>query len=90
MYCTGTPYIPNHMPACYVKTLNVAVATMPVGYSVDLRWRAVWIHLICGKSRYEIAELLFMSKGSVDRYISLYQSTGTVEPRKRVMGFLVY
>ena len=49
---------------------------------VDLGWRAVWFHLICGRSRYEIADLLFMSKRSVDRYIALYQSTGTVEPRK--------
>jgi transposase len=59
---------------------------MPVGYSVDLRWRAVWLHLICGKSRCEIADLLFMSKRSVDRYIALYQSTGTVEPSKQRHG----
>ena len=58
---------------------------MPVGYSVDLRWTAVWLHLICNKSRYEIADL-FMSKRSVDRYISLYQSTGTVEPSKQHHG----
>ena len=66
--------------------MSHAIATMPVGYSVDLRWRIVWLHLICGKSRYEIADLLFMSKRSVDRYISLYQSTGTVEPRKQCHG----
>ena len=56
---------------------------MPVGYSVDLRWRAVWLHFICRKSRYEIADL-FMSKRSVDRYIALYQSTGNVEPSQAV------
>ena len=62
------------------------MCTIPVGYSVDLRWRAVWLHLICGKSRYEIANLLFMSKRSVDRYIYLYQSTGTVQPIKQRHG----
>ena len=59
---------------------------MPVGYSVDLRWRAIWLHFICGKSRHEVADLLFMSKKSVDRYISLYQSTGSVEPKKQHHG----
>lgn len=60
--------------------------TMPVGYSVDLRWRAIWLHFICGKKRLEVADLLVMSKKSVDRYISLYQSTGTVEPKKQRHG----
>ena len=55
-------------------------------YSVDLRWRAVWLHLVIGKSRGEVADLLFMSKRSVDRYISLYQSTGSVEPKKQRHG----
>ena len=59
---------------------------MPASYSVDLRWRAVWLHLVIGNTRGEVADLLFMSKRSVDRYISLYQSTGSVEPKKQCHG----
>ncbi len=33
-------------------------------------------YLICGKSRHEVAEVLFMSKRSVDRYLALYNTTG--------------
>ena len=73
-------------PSSNLNVAAVGCVTMPVGYSVDLRWRAVWLHLICGRSRYEIADLLFMSKRSVDRYIALYQSTGTVEPSKQRHG----
>lgn len=59
---------------------------MPVEYSVDLRWRAIWLHLVCGKTRHEVADVLFMSKRSVDRYISLYQRTGSVQPTKQQHG----
>ena len=59
---------------------------MPTYYSLDLRWRAVWLHLIRQMSYAEIAELLFMSQRSVQRYVYLYQSTGDVEPRKQRHG----
>ena len=59
---------------------------MPTNYSLDLRWRAVWLHLIRQMSYAEIAELLFMSQRSVQRYVYLYQSTGDVEPRKQRHG----
>lgn len=59
---------------------------MPVKYSVDLRWRAVWLHLICGKLRSQVADVLFMSKRSVDRYITLYGTTGSVNAAKQRHG----
>ena len=55
-------------------------------YSVDLRWRAVWLHLIWKMSYAEIADVLFMSQQSVQRYVDLYQSTGDVEPKKQRHG----
>lgn len=60
--------------------------SMPAGYSVDLRWRAVWLHLIRNMSYAEVADVLFMSQRSVQRYVDLYQSTGDVEPQKHRHG----
>ena len=56
---------------------------MPTKYSEDLRWRAVWLHLVCGLSGGEIADLLFVCKRSVERYLSLYHATGSVTPRRQ-------
>ena len=55
-------------------------------YSVDLRWRAVWQHLVRGLSYAEIGELLFMSERSIRRYVELYHSTGDVEGVKQKHG----
>ena len=59
---------------------------MPTNYSVDLRWRAVWLYLIRRMSYAEIADILFMSQRSVQRYVALYQSSSDVEPRKQRHG----
>ena len=56
---------------------------MPKNYSVDLRWRAVWLFLIRMMSYAEIADLLFMAQRSVRRYADLYLLTGEVEPKKQ-------
>ena len=57
---------------------------MPTKYSEDLRWRAVWLHLVRGLSVGEIADLLFVCKRSVERYLSLYRhATGSVAPRSQ-------
>ena len=53
---------------------------MPIEYSVDLRWRAIWLHLICGKSRHEVVSC------QRDRYIALYNTTGTVQETKQRHG----
>ena len=54
---------------------------MPAKYSEDLRWRAVWLHLIRGLSVSEIADVLFVCKRSAEKYLSLYHATGSVAPR---------
>ena len=59
---------------------------MPKSYSEDLRWRAVWLSIVRGITPSEIAEVLFMSKRSIQRYLSLFHSTGSVAPRERRGG----
>ena len=54
---------------------------MPKPYSEDLRWRAVWLNLVRGMTSSEIADLLFMSERSVQRYLTLFHSTGSVAPK---------
>ena len=66
-----------------IKILNVI---MPAKYSEDLRWRAVWLHLIHGWSADEIADVLFICKRSVERYLSLYHATGSVAPKNQQHG----
>ena len=51
-----------------VRKGRVQLIIMPKAYSEDLRWRAVWLHLIHRFSYAEIAEVLFMCKKSVMRY----------------------
>ena len=59
---------------------------MPKAYSEDLRWRAVWLHLIRRLSYAEIADVLFMCKKSVKRYIDLFNFTGSVAPTEHSNG----
>ena len=59
---------------------------MPVAYSEDLRWRAVWLHVIQRKSFSEIGKLLYMCEKSVQRYIAIFNTTGAVEPREHKRG----
>ena len=56
---------------------------MPKPYSEDLRWRAVWLNIV---SSFEIADLLFMSERSVQRYLSLFHATGSVAPKDSTGG----
>ena len=55
---------------------------MPVAYSEDLRWRAIWLNIVRGLSYADIAKVLFMSEKSVYRYVRQFHSTGRVEPMR--------
>ena len=59
---------------------------MPKAYSEDLRWRAVWLHIVNGMSKSEIATVLFMCEKSVQRYLQLFQTTGNVTPTNQIRG----
>ena len=60
--------------------------TMPKAYSEDLRWRAVWLHLIRGMSYTDVAQVLFMCEKSVQRYLALFYATGNVAPHDQKRG----
>lgn len=60
---------------------------MPKAYSEDLRWRAVWLSIVRNMDYAEIADTLFMCVKSVQRYIHLFHTTGSVEPEKPSGGF---
>lgn len=62
------------------------LSKMPNPYSEDLRWRAVWLAVIRGMNCTEIASTLFMCEKSVHRYISLFQTTGSVAPKEHASG----
>ena len=43
--------------------------TMPRAYATDLRWRAVWLHVVYNMEVTEISQLLSVSPSSVYGYI---------------------
>ena len=59
---------------------------MPKAYSEDLRWRAVWLHVVSEMSPADIADVLFMAERSVYRYLALFHATGSVEPKEHNSG----
>ena len=59
---------------------------MPNPYSVDLRWRVVWLNLVQRASTLKISRLLCLSQRTVQRYLVLFHRTGDVKPRVRKNG----
>ena len=56
---------------------------MPVNYSTDLQWRAVWLITLRGMTYEEVSKVLFISERSVRRYVDHFFSAGNVDPEKR-------
>lgn len=59
---------------------------MPVSYSTDLHWRAVWLVTLRNLTYEETGEMLYMSGKSVQRYVTAFLTTGNVEPVKQRHG----
>ena len=59
---------------------------MPVPFSIDLCWRAIWLYLSTNHTPSSIAYLLSVSERTVWCYISLFKQTGNVQPKKRRNG----
>jgi len=53
---------------------------MPISYSVDLRWRIIWMVLVKKKGIDEVSELCCISKQTIRRYIRKFKQTGEVKP----------
>ena len=66
--------------------LNVSmskVTTMPNPYSLDLRYRVVWLIPLWAL---QISQLLNLSERTVRRYITAFQQTGDVAGPLRLLG----
>lgn len=59
---------------------------MPRPYSVDLRYRVVWLYVIHHLEVKEIALNLFLSQKTVRRYLYSFYHTGDVEPASQQHG----
>lgn len=59
---------------------------MPKGYSDDLRWRIVFLACFCGNTIEEVTRALYVSHSTVERVVSLYQTTGEVTPAQQRHG----
>ena len=61
-------------------------AEMPNPYSLDLRWRIIWLYLAHGLPPFQIATLLHVSERTVTRYVALFYESGDVRSRARNNG----
>ncbi len=59
---------------------------MPLPYSIDLRWRTVWLALVVHTSPADVARELNISPRTVARYVKLFHQTGEVKPCPRRHG----
>ena len=59
---------------------------MPLPYSIDFRWRIIWLTLILRTSPADVAKKLNVSRCTVFRYVDLFQQTGDVMPRAHRHG----
>ena len=60
--------------------------SMPNPYSLDLRWRIIWLYLAHKKSPSRIAALLHVSERTVRRYVALFYRSGDVRQRTHKNG----
>lgn len=59
---------------------------MPLAYSEDLRWRAVWLYLYKEVAAADIARFLYISERSVYRYVERFRTTGEVRKCYKTNG----
>ena len=59
---------------------------MPRAFSLDLRWRAVWAHMVHNLTFSEIAEACCLSERTVRRYVDLFHQTRDIHPRVYIPG----
>ena len=59
---------------------------MPIPYSLDLRWRIIWIALAWHASPQDIGQQLSVSKQTVRQYLKMFEDTCGVKPCSRRSG----
>ena len=65
---------------------TIGAVKMPLAYSVDFRWRIVWLSIVNNMTPRSIASQMCVCERSVRRYLRLFQQTGDVEPQKQRHG----
>ena len=58
----------------------------PRAYSLDLRWRAIWLYTAVDLPISDISRQLCMSERTIRRYIDMFELTGDVRPRSQLHG----
>ena len=64
---------------CKSECITTTIIAMTVSYSVDLRWRVIWMILGKKKSIDEVSELCCISKSNIRQYMR-FKQTGEVKP----------
>ena len=59
---------------------------MPLPYSVDFRWRIVWLSVAHEMTPSAISRQMCISERSVRRYLRLFELTGDVQPKSQHHG----
>ena len=59
---------------------------MPVPFSINLRWRVVWLYLVHHLSAADVSEVICISERTARRYIRMFETTGDVEPKSYTRG----
>ena len=54
---------------------------MPRAYSIDFRWRIVWLSVVNHWDANDISQLLCVSERTVRRFVTLFQQTGDIKPK---------
>lgn len=54
---------------------------MPRPYSIDFRWRIVWLSIVNHWDANDISQLLCVSERTVRRFVTLFQQTGDIKPK---------
>ena len=59
---------------------------MPIPYSLELRWRIIWIALAWHASPRDIGQQLSVSEWTVRRYLKMFEETSDVKPQSCTSG----
>lgn len=62
------------------KVLSTPDIEMPNPYSIDFRWRIVWLYTVKQLGAARISQLLCVSERTVRRYITQFEQSGDVQP----------
>ena len=65
---------------------NSKLSRMAPPYSMDLRWRIVWLKIVEDMSAGAIASLMNISERTVRRYVAMFYQTGDIQPKEHRNG----